>query len=242
MTQNDFSIEVSYGSGTEDFTPEMKAAIKVAADTWEDAILQSNFEEEHTLEIEVIGKELAKKASLNGTAPIAQAIFTETELDPDNNNLPTAGASVVNTSTETLQELEEDPEQFSRVMIHEFGHVMGIGTLWEENDLIDPITGVYHSDTNAGEAFNRIYKTDRDIDIPLSKIDTNGEGEKVFAHWDERSFGNELMSPQIESSAEVSMPLSEITLASLEDIGWNVVDGAAEAFPDSDTNASLGFI
>ena len=115
---------------------------------------------------------------------------------------------------------------------------MGIGTLWEENDLIDPITGTYSSDTHAGEAFQRIYNTD--VDIPLSQIDTSVNGEKRFGHWDEESFGNELMSPQSEENG-ISMPLSEITLGSLEDIGWNVFDGAAEPFPNLNTHDTLGF-
>ena len=243
LAQNDFSIELKYGEGTENFTPEMIEAVEAAADTWEDAISRSTFEEGHTLEITVAGTELEKKnvPGLENPRPsLAQAgpISDSLKSDANNKNLPTEGISIVNTSAETLQLFEDDPDLLVGTMTHELGHVMGIGTLWEQNDLIDPITGTYHSDTIAGEAFQRIYNTD--VDIPLSQIDTNGNGEKVFGHWDERSFGNELMSPQAEDSG-ISKPLSEITLGSLEDIGWNVFDGAAELFPDLDTHDTLGF-
>ena len=241
LAKNNFSIEILYGSGAENFTPEMRTEIEAAADTWEDAILQSTFEGGHTLEITVGGEELGEQNTqdetdpLNGKAPIAGAgiISDSLEIDANGNNLPTEGVSVINTNADKLQELEDNPDLLNRVMVHEFGHVMGMGGLWQENDLIDPITGVYRSDTNAGEAYHRLYNTDGDI--PLASGDSG-----ISGHWDEEIFGNELMTPQKESLG-ISMPLSEITLGSLEDIGWNVFDGAAEPFPDFDTNASLGF-
>ncbi len=242
LAKNNFSIEILYRAGTENFTPEMKAEIEAAADTWEDAILQSTFKRGHTLEIFVGGRELEERNiqdeadPFNGKAPVAQAALLPDglKIDVNGNSLPTKGVSIINTNADKLQELEDNPDLFNKVMVHEFGHVMGIGGLWQENDLIEPITGVYRSDTNAGEAYHRLYNTDGDI--PLA---TDGESG-ISGHWDEEIFGNELMTPQKESLG-ISMPLSEITLGSLEDIGWNVFEGAAEPFPDFDTNASLGF-
>ena len=241
LPKNNFSIEILYGSGTENFTPEMKAEIEAAADIWEDAILQSTFEGGHILEIAVGGSELEEQnnqneTDLNGKAPIALGgpLLDGLKIDANGNNLPTKGVSAINTNADKLQELEDDPGLLNKVMVHEFAHVMGFGGLWQENDLVDPIAGVYRSDTNAGEAYHRLYNTDGDI--PLA---TNGDSG-ISGHWDEEIFGNELMTPQKESLGR-SMPLSEITLGSLKDIGWNVFDGAAEPFPDFDTNASLGF-
>ena len=100
---------------------------------------------------------------------------------------------------------------------------MGIGTLWKHNDLIDSITGAYHSDTHACEVFSTL--SNSQADIPL---------DEGFGHWHEDVFNNELITPISEFSG-ISEPLSELTLASLEDIGWNVFNGVAEAFPNSDT-------
>ena len=243
LAKNNFSIEIVYGSGTENFTPEMKAEIEAAADTWEDAILQSTFEGDHTLEISVGGRELEERDTqdeadpFHGKTPIAVggALPDHIQLDANNNLLPTKGIVAVNTSDDMIQSFQDNPENFGNIITHELGHAMGLSTFfWKENNLIDPITGVYYSDTNAGEAYHRLYNTDGDI--PLA---TDGESG-ISGHWDEEIFGNELMTPQKESLG-ISMPLSEITLGSLEDIGWNVFYGAAEPFPDFDTNASLGF-
>ena len=242
LAKNNFSIEISYESGTENFTPEMKAEIEAAADTWEDAILQSTFEGGHTLEIAVSGRELEEQNNrneadpFNGKAPVAIGgpLPEGLKIDANGKLLPTEGISIVNTNADKLQELEDNPDLFNKVMVHEFGHVMGFGGLWEQNDLIDPITGVYRSDTNAGEAFQRLLN--KSGDIPLASDGESG----ISGHWDEEIFGNELMTPQKEFLG-ISMPLSEITLGSLKDIGWNVFDGAAEPFPDLNTNASLGF-
>lgn len=70
--------------------------------------------------------------------------------------------------------------------------------------------------------------------IPL----TSGVGEgSDIAHWQEEIFNNELMSHEVEASGS-TMPLSEVTIASLEDLGWEVNYGVAEAFPDESTTAS----
>ena len=55
-------------------------------------------------------------------APIPDSL----KLDVNNNNLPTEGITIVNTSAETLQLFEDDPDLLVGTMTHELGHVMGI--------------------------------------------------------------------------------------------------------------------
>lgn len=116
-------------------------------------------------------------------------------------------------------------------MTHEFAHVMGFGNLWRMNSLINPMTGVYFADSKAGLVYNRDNNT-TGVDIPLTTNEGTGSD---LAHWQEETFGNELMTHEIEVSG-ISNPLSELTLASLEDIGWNVNYEVAELYPDSSTN------
>ena len=227
LPQNDFAIEIVLGQGTEDFTPEMIEGINKAADIWKNAILQSSFDREHILTIEIEGADLGE----DGFAAEA-SLETETlEFDAEGNLLPTQGYSTVNTNELLTSTFSYYVEQFTDIMTHEFAHVMGFGNLWQENDLIDPITGVYYADSNAGIVYNRDRNT-VGVDIPLT---TNVGTGSDLVHWQEETFDNELMTHEIEFFG-ISNPLSELTLASLEDIGWNVNYEVAQLYPDSWTN------
>lgn len=218
---NDFSIEIVYGAGSENFTIPMKSAINEAAQTWEDTILESTFLGEHTLTIEVGGEDFG----VDGFAAVASPNpgYGGLALDTNYNFMPIRGSSSVNINPQVIQIFSSNPEYFSDLMTHEFGHVMGIGTLWEINDLIDPISGNYYANTNAGRVYSNGYEN-----IPL----TMGEGVgSDGGHWREETFGNELMTHELEFPG-TSQPLSEMTLASLEDIGWNVDYGVADTYPD----------
>lgn len=227
LPENDFAIEIVFGEGTKNFTPEMREAINKAADVWENAILQSTLDEEHLLTIEVEGADLGE----DGFVAKANLKTESLEIDADYNLFPTEGYSTVNTNEQVISTFSSDIEQFTDIMTHEFAHVMGFGNLWRMNSLINPMTGVYFADSKAGLVYNRDNNT-TGVDIPLTTNEGTGSD---LAHWQEETFGNELMTHEIEVSG-ISNPLSELTLASLEDIGWNVNYEVAELYPDSSTN------
>ena len=223
---DDFSIKVKLGAGTKNFTAGMKAAIEDAADIWEDAISQSNFSNGHTLTIEVRGENLGANGFEAKAGPEARTL----RKDTNGNLLPTEGNSTVNTNDKTFKRFANNREYFTNLMAHEFGHVMGIGTLWKINDLIDTRLGGYRANTQAGN----VYNTGKKIrtNIPL----TTGQGKgSDDLHWREEVFDNELMTHEGESIGS-SEPLSIMTLASLEDIGWNVDYRVADIFPDAQTD------
>jgi hypothetical protein len=228
MTTNlqggDFNIEITFGQGTANFSPQMVDAVLEAAEFWENTITQSSFNGDHTLNIEVSG-------AVQAEGTLASATFTDYAIDANNNIMPTLGVANVNTDPNILASSSVD--SFTRTMIHEFGHVMGIGTLWEANGLIDPTTATYDANTNAGIVYGEILLGQNTPEaIPL----TTGEGEgSDFSHWDEEIFDNELMTHEAESLGVSSMPLSLMTLASLQDIGWNVDYDLAELYPDGFT-------
>jgi hypothetical protein len=233
MGKGNFSIDVTYGAGTKNFTPEMEQAIDDAADFWEDIIVGNNSGTNHNIEIEVSGENKGGP-NVQGAAPLASANPTEIMTNSNGNVLSTAGTASVNTNAEVFEKLTSDMDLFTNTMKHEFGHVVGIGTLWEANDLIDPNNSVYNADTNAGEIYGELLGREGGEDIPL----TSGVGQgSDNSHWAEEVFGNELMSHEAEEPG-VSQPISEMTIASLEDIGWEVDYDLAEAFPDKSTSAS----
>jgi hypothetical protein len=217
----EFNIEIAFGQGSEGLSQQMADAVLEAAQFWENAITESSFGEDHTLTIRVGG-------TVQDENVLASATFTEGANDANGNLLPTLGFSNININPNTVNALSSDIEFFTRVMIHEFGHVMGIGTLWETNNLIDPTTATYNANTYAGIAYGELLGTDTPTAIPL----TTGVGPgSDLSHWDEGIFSNELMTYAAEGPG-TSMPASIMTLASLQDLGWNVNYDIAEFYPD----------
>src|SRR5919109_1327378 len=112
------------------------------------------------------------------------------------------------------------------VITHEMGHVLGIGTLWEQKDLLK--RGGTSNPTFAGpsamEEYRRLRGDGRRRRVPVEN--TGGPGTRD-GHWRETVFRNELMSGFI---SEPGNPLSRVTAASLGDLGYQVDIDAAEPY------------
>ena len=115
---------------------------------------------------------------------------------------------------------------------HEFGHVLGVGTLWQSRDLLrDPsVGGNANADTHFDgpltlAAFNAIGgRSYRGAKVP---VQSGGERGSSDSHWRESVFGIELMTPYIELGPQ---PLSRITVESLADVGYEVNLTAADQY------------
>ncbi len=117
------------------------------------------------------------------------------------------------------------------VVIHEMGHVLGIGTLWNaysNNLLVDAGTAdPYFNGPAAIAAFDAAGGDVRtDPKVPVEN--TGGSGTRD-SHWRESAHNAELMTGWIESSGTAN-PLSAITIASLADLGFSVNMGAADPY------------
>ena len=110
-------------------------------------------------------------------------------------------------------------------VLHEMGHVLGIGTLWNLFNLIDPNTHKYFGSQALSEY--RILIGDGSATfIPLE--DGGGPGT-ANGHWDEEIFDKEIMTGYVESPG-TPMPLSRMTIAALADLGYSVNLTAAEPY------------
>lgn len=112
------------------------------------------------------------------------------------------------------------------VILHEMGHVLGIGTLWPRFSLVNysnscPSTPTY-SGTSARSEWNALGGSGN---IP---VEDDGGAGTACGHWDEETFNHELMTGYIEGSG--SMPLSRMTAGTLEDMRYVVNKGAADAY------------
>ena len=112
------------------------------------------------------------------------------------------------------------------VILHEMGHVLGIGTLSGWYDILqdrggpDPFfpgaAAVSHYTTAGGTAQS-----------PVPVANTGGGGTRD-AHWREANMGAELMTGFLASG--MPNPLSAITVGALQDLGYVVNHSAADAY------------
>jgi Leishmanolysin len=125
------------------------------------------------------------------------------------------------------------------VITHEMGHVIGIGTIWSNKRLL---TGANSNNPRfTGAAAKKEYGVLRgSAPTPVPVENTGGAGTKN-SHWRETLFANELMSGFI---AAANNPLSRLTVASLQDLGYGVNLTAAEpyALPDLRAMAEAGLM
>jgi len=119
------------------------------------------------------------------------------------------------------------------VLLHEMGHVLGIGTLWDlKNLLVDrsPTSGApldtYFNGTNGIAGFNSIggnsYTGGQKV-----PVENTGGGGTVNSHWRESVLRNELMTGFVNLG---SNPLSLLTARSLTDLGYVVNPAVADPF------------
>lgn len=108
---------------------------------------------------------------------------------------------------------------FLSVVMHEMGHVLGIGTLWDTFGLR---SGSSYLGANANARYRELGGSGF---VPL---ETTGGSGTAFAHWSEARFDRELMTGYSESSAP--MPLSTITVGGLQDLGYVVDYGQADSY------------
>ncbi|MDQ2089813.1 leishmanolysin-related zinc metalloendopeptidase [Marimonas arenosa] len=111
------------------------------------------------------------------------------------------------------------------IVLHEMLHTLGFGTMWAYMGLTtgsvsggdirftgENATAVYQYE------FTEIAANDPDSDIGIP-IETDGGAGTAGGHWDETLFNQEIMTGYIDSNNF----LSEMTVAALEDMGYDTV-------------------
>jgi len=125
----------------------------------------------------------------------------------------------------------ETNSQFGNVILHEMGHVLGIGTLWSIFGVLqDPSGGTsldtYYSGTNGIAGFDAIggtaYTGGRKV-----PVENSGGAGTANSHWRESVLKNELMTGYLNGG---SNPLSMLTVRSLQDLGYSVNTAVADPF------------
>ncbi|WP_299785880.1 leishmanolysin-related zinc metalloendopeptidase [uncultured Marivita sp.] len=108
-------------------------------------------------------------------------------------------------------------------VFHEILHALGFGTSWNAMGLVDTIDGsLRFIGENAIKAYNDVYSAIASND-PLSAygvpVEMDGGSGTAGVHWDDATFGKEVMTGQLDFSNNVS----DMTIAALQDMGYETV-------------------
>lgn len=138
--------------------------------------------------------------------------------------IPATG--VMSFDTADLARMESDGSLVN-VILHEMGHVLGFGTIFDRVGLIAGAGGPdpQFTGANALREYAALLGTaTRPRSVPLANV--GGPGTRD-GHWREDTFANELMTGILDEGVN---PVSRLTIAAFEDLGYTVDYERADAY------------
>jgi hypothetical protein len=233
--------------------PEAQAAFAIAEATWESIIRGELPDVSLDLSASQVSTCFEGASAVNATIDDVRIYVEFSDIDGPGGTLASAGPCFVRAppggiSTPIFGVMRFDAADFgnlsaaalNRVIIHEMAHVLGFGTLWTRNELLenpscpdtngDGIGDCSASDpvgpdsrfvgVEAGRAY-RALGGGLDAHVPVENGDGRAAGPgSRDGHWRESVFATELMTGFIQSNA--TNPLSVLTVAALIDMGYEV--------------------
>ncbi len=130
-----------------------------------------------------------------------------------------------------LDRLEADGS-LEDTILHEMGHVLGLGTLWSSLGLIvgegtiDPTFVGSNAMREYGQLRAAADPTNNADPTPVPVANTGGRGTRD-GHWREAVFADELLTGFLSGARR---PISRMSIASFEDMGYEVNIEAADEF------------
>lgn len=214
----DYNIDVSFVGG---LSSTQEAAFELAASHWSRIIAAD------VPPVEVNGQRIddclimAEGSALDGPEGILGQAGPQ--LMRQDSLLPAMG--VMQFDTADLLRMETDGS-LENVIFHEMGHVLGVGTLWEAMGLLEGAGTVnpVFTGSNAMREFAALIGSDEPTPVPVEN--KGGPGTRD-GHWREAVFGNELMTGFLGGGHN---PVSRLTIAAIQDMGYEVDFDAADAF------------
>lgn len=224
--QDRYRVAVDFDGG---LTARQREVFATAAARWESIITEPLIEMRADSQRTTTGVVIsARGVSIDGPrGTLGQA--GPTRLRPGS-ELPYLG--IMEFDTADLAQLEQSGELES-VIIHEMGHVLGIGTIWDRFLIGRGGPDPRYIGQSGNERWRAAGGTDR---VPIAN--TGGPGTRE-GHWRESILGNELMTGFISGAEQ---PLSAITIGALDDLGYDVDFNQADPYviPTPDEVAALG--
>ena len=146
-------------------------------------------------------------------------------------NFPIIGSMTLDAAD--LARLEDNGDMLP-VVLHEMGHILGIGSIWTDGGFLRnrSLPSSSGADTHftgplAIAAFDAAGGSDYTggAKVPVANLADEGSSD---AHWRESVLDNELMTPLFDSG--IDNPLSAISLQSLADLGYTIDINQADSY------------
>lgn len=146
---------------------------------------------------------------------VAQA--SPDEFRPGQRGLPWLGSMEFDTSDLAAIEVGG---RFLDVILHEMGHALGFGSLWQGFNLVQGVGGQNptYVGTNAVREYRSIFGSPSASSVP---VEATGGAGTAGVHWRESILRTELMTGYAEA-AGVRAPISRITVGAMQDLGYQV--------------------
>lgn len=218
--EGSFDIQLRFNS---DVSPEVRAVFEEAAARWKSVII-GDLPSFTTRNGEVIDDLRIDITTDRIDGPGGVLAYAGPDDMRPGSYLPATGS--MNFDPPDI-EAEMAKGEFLETVIHEMGHVLGIGTLWPRLGLLDRAGSRDPRFTGraATAAYERLFQTRDGRGVP---VEADGGDGTALGHWDESRFTSELMTGF--ANYRVEDPLSIITVASLQDIGYTVNMKAADTW------------
>ena len=219
--ESGYSIEVVFTDNT--MTTSQQAVFNAAAERWSEIIVGD------VPAVDVPGIGLIDDLMIYASAPIIDGVGgilgQAAPTSFRDSWLPSNG--FMQFDRDDLADMESGGVLID-LILHEMGHVIGIGTIWSVKGLLQDAGGDDPRFTGeaATQAYNEIFGT-AESSVPVAN--TGGPGTSD-AHWREGVFNNELMTGYLNMGGN---PLSRVTAASLADLGYTVNLDAADDYSPS---------
>jgi hypothetical protein len=229
-----FSINLTFTGG---LTPSQQAVFSTAKSTWESLI--TGYQPSISLtgiNISAAGVAIDGVNGILGSAGPDTAVFQGGFWLADTGSMEFDSADLASL---------EASGALNAVILHEMGHVLGIGTLWNLNNIYTNGTGQY-TGANGLAAYRTEYNQPGVGFVP---VELGGGAGTANGHWDEVNGGNantgivdqygrdrrfELMTGWLNSPSYIS----NTTVMSLRDMGFTTVNLAL--VPEPGTMALMG--
>ncbi len=222
-----YNITLKFASGS---SSSVVNAMQAAASRWQSVITQGL----PSYSANIPANSCGSNAAYVGTIDDLLVFTGNTNIDGPGGTLAQSGPCSVRTSSgltiySTLvfdtADLTQFSSQLADIAVHELGHSLGIGTLWQQFGLVGGIGGsnpVYYGSNGVREY--------RAAGGTLSTVPVENQGGPGTAggHWRETVFKTELMTGYLNSG--VFNPLSRMSVGSLQDMGYAVNYGAADSY------------
>lgn len=232
-----YNIDIVYADNS--LSDDQKTLVESAVARWQAAIIGDlpNVGEIDDMQITVIG------ANVDGAGGILAFAGPRSFRAPGPGGTP--GLPV--TGEVTMDLVDSNASRgFVDVVSHEIGHVLGIGTVWDQFLVNRGSPSVTYIGEKGVEEYSRLFNQNFSS-VPVEPF--------VEGHWDAVALDLELMNPfseggfDLPADSEPLMRLSRLTIGALEDMGYDVNYAASDTYGPfnigplpEDFRPDLGFV